>query len=92
VKVFLETNITVCVGTDSLASNHELSILSELLTLKKHFDFLEWDTLLQWATLNGAKALNMEGRIGSIEVGKVPGIVNVQGINTLDRIDVHRVI
>lgn len=92
VKVFLDRGVTVCIGTDSLASNHELSILSELLTLKKHFDFLEWDTLLQWATFNGAKALNMEKRIGSIEVGKVPGILNLTGLDSSARVEVDRVI
>jgi cytosine/adenosine deaminase-related metal-dependent hydrolase len=91
VAMFLNTGATVCIGTDSLASNHQLSVLEELLTLKKNFPFLEWETLLQWATINGAKALDMAERIGSIEVGKVPGILNLTGLDNLGRIEVRRV-
>jgi cytosine/adenosine deaminase-related metal-dependent hydrolase len=29
---------------------------------------------LQWATLNGAKALNMDSMLGSFEKGKTPGL------------------
>jgi len=90
--VFLDSGVTVCIGTDSLASNHQLSVLEELLTLKKHFPFLQWETLLQWATINGAKALNMEERIGSIEAGKVPGIINLTGLDTRGVTNVQRII
>jgi cytosine/adenosine deaminase-related metal-dependent hydrolase len=77
VMVFLDSGVTVCIGTDSLASNHQLSVLEELITLKKHCPFLQWETLLQWATLNGAKALEMDHLIGSVEMGKRPGIINI---------------
>lgn len=65
----------ICLGTDSLASNDALSILAEMRTLKKHCPNLEIETLLQWATSNGAKALQMDAIIGSISVGKTPGIL-----------------
>ena len=72
-------NATICIGTDSLASNNQLSVLAELHTLKQHYPSLDWETLLQWATYNGACALNMQHQIGSIEVGKKPGIVCIKG-------------
>ena len=37
--------------------------------------------LLQWATINGAKALGIEDRFGTIEVGKHSGIVNITGVD-----------
>ena len=40
--------------------------------------------MLQWATLNGAKALQMEDVLGSFEKGKRPGVVlisNMEGLN-----------
>jgi imidazolonepropionase-like amidohydrolase len=37
--------------------------------------------LLQWATINGAKALGIEDKYGSIEVGKRSGIVNLTGVD-----------
>lgn len=80
VKILLANKANICIGTDSLASNHQLSVLAELATLKKHFGF-EWELLLQWATINGAKALRMDNVIGSFEVGKKPGVlcVNTNG-------------
>lgn len=67
-------SLNICIGTDSLASNTSLSILSELKILKSKFDASNED-LLKWATLNGAKALGFDAEIGSIEVGKKPGLV-----------------
>src|ERR1043165_6558773 len=46
----------ICIGTDSLASNYELSVFSELLILKLYFPRLSWEELLRWGTLNGARA------------------------------------
>ncbi|MBS1644299.1 MAG: amidohydrolase family protein [Bacteroidetes bacterium] len=65
----------ICIGTDSLASNHQLSIFAELQTLKQAFPELSWETLLRWACHEGARALQLEGTIGRLEVGKRPGLV-----------------
>lgn len=67
----------ICIGTDSLASNHQLSVLSELQAIHKGFPGISWETLLQWATLNGARALQLDDVIGTIAVGKMPGIVQI---------------
>jgi cytosine/adenosine deaminase-related metal-dependent hydrolase len=82
VRMMMEENATLCLGTDSLASNHQLSILAELQTLKKNFAFLEWELLLQWAAINGAKALQMEDVLGSFEVGKKPGVLQITNVET----------
>jgi len=66
---------SIVVGTDSLASNHQLSVLAELQTISKHFPHLEKSELLQWATLNGARALQLDDVLGSFEPGKKPGVV-----------------
>ena len=65
----------ICIGTDSLASNYELSVLGELQTIHKHFPVFSWEQLLTWGTANGAKALQMDDRLGTIEPGKKPGIM-----------------
>lgn len=65
-------------GTDSLASNHQLSILEEMKTLQQHYPALTTETLLQWATINGARALQMDGELGSFEKGKKPGVVLIE--------------
>lgn len=76
-SIFLEEDCVLTIGTDSLASNDELNVWSELCTIKLHFPALEWQTLLQWATFNGAKALKMEHQLGSIEIGKKPGLIHL---------------
>ena len=65
-------------GTDSLASNDQLSILAEIQTLQQYFPELNPVTFLQWATINGAKALGIEKNFGSFEKGKKPGIVLIE--------------
>lgn len=65
----------IVLGTDSLASNHELSILSEVQTLKNAYPNIAPASLLQWATSNGAKAMQLDGILGSFEKGKKPGVL-----------------
>ncbi|HEY1039588.1 MAG TPA: amidohydrolase family protein [Bacteroidia bacterium] len=75
VKMLVENNCKITIGTDSLASNHQLDIMSELAVLKKNFPTLTMWQLLQWATLNGAQFLGIDQSCGSIEKGKIPGLV-----------------
>jgi cytosine/adenosine deaminase-related metal-dependent hydrolase len=65
----------IVLGTDSLASNQQLSILAEMQTIRRHFPSVPMEKLLGWATLNGAKALQMDNILGSFEAGKQPGVV-----------------
>jgi cytosine/adenosine deaminase-related metal-dependent hydrolase len=62
-------------GTDSLASNDQLCIFNEINVLKKHFPFVQMEQLLQWATINGARALQIDDMYGSFEKGKKPGVL-----------------
>lgn len=72
-KLFTQEGLKVTLGTDSLSSNHQLSILEEMKTL--HFQAaIPFDELLRWATLNGAKFLGLDQQLGSFEIGKKPGI------------------
>jgi len=64
----------ICLGTDSLASNYGLDIYAEVLVILEHFPSIPLETVLRWATLNGAKALQMDDIIGSLEPGKRPGL------------------
>lgn len=72
-KMFINCSDKVTLGTDSLSSNKVLSILEEMKVIQKECD-LSFEELLKWATINGAKALKIEERYGSIEKGKVPGL------------------
>lgn len=78
--LLLRYNLPIVIGTDSLASNHQLSILEELKTLQREFPHLSTNTLLQWATLNGAQALQMDPVLGSFSPGKQPGVLLINHI------------
>ena len=71
----------IVVGTDSLASNHRLSILEELKTLQRVFPWLSTPALLQWATANGARALQMDAVLGNFSPGKQPGVLLIENMD-----------
>ncbi|MBI5915180.1 MAG: amidohydrolase family protein [Bacteroidetes bacterium] len=73
-RYFLDNQAKVCIGTDSLTSNWQLSVLEEMKTIARFQSYVGFETLLRWATLNGAEALGFEQDLGSIEVGKTPGL------------------
>lgn len=72
---FIDNQAVVCIGTDSLTSNWQLSILEEMKTIARFQSYVGFELLLRWATLNGALALGFEDDFGSIEVGKTPGLL-----------------
>ena len=73
VALLQEAGLKITLGTDSLASNHQLSILAEMLVLQNQSEVL-LPVLLKWATLNGAEFLGIEHQYGSFDKGKSPGI------------------
>jgi len=75
---FIEAECKMVLGTDSLASNHQLCIWDEINTIRKKYKEVPLATLLNWATMNGAKALKIEKQFGSFEKGKKPGLVQIQ--------------
>ncbi len=66
----LAASITVCLGTDSLASTPTLSILDEMRFMHRRELQLPGAKLLHMATLAGACALRREHNCGSLTVGK----------------------
>ncbi len=83
VKMLMQHTGNIVLGTDSLASNDQLSILEEIKTLQNNFKELHLSTLLQWATSNGSRALQMENSLGSFEKGKQPGVILIEGTENL---------
>ena len=79
---FIEENVRVTIGTDSLASNWSLSILDELKTISKHYPQISLQTLLLWATKNGADFLGFN-QLGTIEKDKKPGLNLLKNIDNL---------
>ncbi len=83
---FIDTNARMTIGTDSLTSNWQLSILEEMKTITKYQSYVPFETLLKWATLNGAMALGFDDELGSIEKGKKPGL-NLLNLNEFGHLD-----
>ena len=81
VELLRSNGLSICLGTDSLSSNHALSILEEMKTLHRHFPEIPFNELVQWATGNGARALRLEKQIGTIEPGKKPGLNLITGMD-----------
>ncbi len=69
IPMLASSGIPICLGTDSLASNNKLSLTNEMYTILKHYPTIPVETVLQWATYNGAKALNIHHTYGSFAVG-----------------------
>jgi len=73
VELLVDGGVKLTLGTDSLASNQELCILSEMRVLQQH-KAIGFDDLLLWATINGADFLGISEQFGTLAVGKRPGI------------------
>ena len=87
VDVLLKNNCTITLGTDSYSSNHQLSVLKEMKSIRHHFPGIPLLSILQWATINGAKALQMENELGSFTKNKKPGVVIIDpGFETSRRL------
>lgn len=79
--LFYNKACKITLGTDSYASNHKLSILEELKTIRNNMPFLPLNEMLKWATINGAEYLGITKKYGSLEKGKSPGIVLLENVN-----------
>jgi cytosine/adenosine deaminase-related metal-dependent hydrolase len=76
-RELLAARINVALGTDSLASNPDLDVLTEARYLHRCRPDLAPDTLLSMATLAGARALGWAAEVGSLEAGKSADLVVV---------------
>jgi len=80
-ELLRNSGFRTCIGTDSLASNHTLSILDEMKTIGNTVPNISMEELLTWACVNGAEALDISNWAGSLEVGKKPGINLIESVD-----------
>jgi cytosine/adenosine deaminase-related metal-dependent hydrolase len=81
IPLMRENGLAVIVGTDSLSSNDDLDIVKELCCLHANFPEVPMTQLLEWACLNGAKFLRKDDVLGSLTVGKKPGVVLISNVD-----------
>jgi 5-methylthioadenosine/S-adenosylhomocysteine deaminase len=82
---FVKQGINVGLGTDGAASNNRLDMFAEmrlaaLLAKGQSYDATAVSAYqaLEMATINGARALGLDDKIGSIEVGKMADLCAVK--------------
>ncbi|CAN5592644.1 amidohydrolase family protein [soil metagenome] len=83
INMLRKNNCNLVIGTDSYASNWQLSILDEVKTIQQGAAEIPLIEILQWATINGAQALKVDDQLGSFEKNKKPGIVLIDHVNDL---------
>jgi cytosine/adenosine deaminase-related metal-dependent hydrolase len=83
VELFVGQGYDITLGTDSLASNNNLCILSEMRTLQQQIPAISTPRLIEWATLNGARFLGIDSEKGTLEPGKTPGLNLLTGLDGL---------
>lgn len=69
VSNFLEAGLQITIGTDSLASNHDLNLWNEARYLRDNFD-IPTGALLRMLTIAGAKTLGITNELGTLSKGK----------------------
>ena len=73
-EFFKHSKNPITIGTDSLASNYQLCMLSEMKLLQQNIKEVSFEDILKWGTINGAKFLGLENDFGCIRKGKTPGL------------------
>jgi cytosine/adenosine deaminase-related metal-dependent hydrolase len=88
IRQLLGVGVNVALGTDSLASNNSLSMIDEMRFLFNKRKDLGSGDIFRAATVNGAKALNLDKVAGRLEPGYwadfavlgLPGQINPQNL------------
>lgn len=94
VSRLMDKRINVALGTDSASSNNKQSMLKEievaaLISKLKSADNLKAFDILKMATINGAKALGLGDKVGTVEEGKCADLImiNIDNINHIPNND-----
>jgi aminodeoxyfutalosine deaminase len=64
-----EFGFNICLGTDSLASNDDLSLFAEMREMRLEYPALSFREALEMVTINPARALDRQSQLGRIKPG-----------------------
>jgi cytosine/adenosine deaminase-related metal-dependent hydrolase len=77
-----KAGVNLCLGTDSLASVYkarrqtvELSVFEEMRAVAKAHPWLSAKRIVRLATLNGARALSLQGRVGELSANAFADLI-----------------
>ena len=74
----LSAGVNVALGTDSRASNPDLSVLEEMRHISRHHDAVSPADILGLGTTRGAKSLGLDSQLGTLTAGKCADLTVVQ--------------
>lgn len=90
VKECLDSDVTVGIGCDGCPCNNVMDMLQEMKTasllpkaVHQKSDIVTAETIVEMATINGAKAIGHADTLGSLEIGKKADFIS---INLSDKI------
>ena len=69
--------LNICLGTDSLASNEDLSLFAEMQAFQKRFPNVSAEEIVKMVTTNSARALRQENSLGKVRSGFVADLIAV---------------
>jgi len=81
IRKLRDQGIPVALGTDSCGALYSLSLWDEMRFIRNHYPEADQpapDELLKMATLEGAKALGLSDRIGTLQPGRSADIIAVR--------------
>jgi cytosine/adenosine deaminase-related metal-dependent hydrolase len=88
----LRSGVNLCLGTDSLATVQrargktlELNMFKEMRALAERESWLGPRRVVQMATVNGAQALDMRGRVGELKPGTQADLIALPFAGKLSR-------
>ena len=74
---FHEFGFNLCLGTDSLASNSDLSLFAEMRALQESEPELSPEEILRMVTVNSARALRLADKVGQIRPGMFADLIAI---------------
>jgi len=72
-----KVGLNICLGTDSLASNEDLSLFAEMQAFQKRFPNVSAEEIVKMVTTNSARALRQENSLGKVRSGFVADLIAV---------------
>ena len=72
---FRSIGISVCLGTDSLASNTSLNLFEEMRHLRRNFPHLSSPEIVDMVTRRPARAIGLSGELGEISPGAYADLI-----------------
>jgi cytosine/adenosine deaminase-related metal-dependent hydrolase len=84
IEYFVDCDVPFALGTDSLGSVDDLDLRKEVSLIKKIYPSVESHILIKSLTINGAKALGIDDKFGSLESGKISKLLWLDTPNNLN--------